>query len=61
MPAKRMLTVSFECEAEARDKLCALAEADARRSMASVIRCAVHEYLDKHWPDHTQSRNRSAA
>ena len=57
MRQRRLTTISFEDEEAVRDELRALAEADAARSMASIIRVAVHEYLAKRRTD----RNREAA
>jgi hypothetical protein len=55
---RRMLTISFEDEVAVRDALHAMARADAGRSVASIIRAAVHEYLAKH---HRQNRAQIAS
>lgn len=49
MRQRKRLCISFEDEAAVRDELRSIAAADAGgRSIASVIRAAVREYLAKH-------------
>jgi hypothetical protein len=54
---KPAMTITFEGDRDMRDELRALARADARRSVSSVIRAAVIEYLAKY----RQSRERPKA
>jgi hypothetical protein len=56
MRHRKMMTISFEDEAVVRDELRALAEADAGRSVGSVIRAAVHEYLAKRRQESAERR-----
>jgi hypothetical protein len=51
------MAITFEGDRRMRDELRALAEADAGRSVSSVIRLAVIEYLARH----RQSRERPEA
>jgi hypothetical protein len=55
---RKTVTVNFEAEVAMQEQLRAVAKADANRSVSSVLRAAVAEYLAKH---RRQADNRDTA
>jgi hypothetical protein len=60
MPKRRAnnTAISFELSPVMRDELYSLAKADAGRSVASLIRLALDEFLAKRRQEHRPDRNR---